>query len=35
MACLYAWMAADCLAKAQGREEQSPDNVPALNLVTS
>ena len=33
MARLYAWMAAECLAKAQGLEELSLDDVPALNLV--
>jgi len=34
MACLYAWMAAECLAKAQG-EEPGMDQVPAINFRAS
>lgn len=34
MACLYAWMAAELLAKAQG-EEPGIDEVPAINFRAS
>ena len=34
MATLYAWMAAECLAKAQG-EEPGMDQVPAINFRAS
>ena len=34
MARLYAWMAEECLAKAQG-EEPGMDQVPAINYLVS
>ena len=34
MARLYAWMATECLAKAQG-EEPGMDQVPAINYLVS
>jgi len=34
MACLYEWMAAECLAKAQG-QEPGLEQVPAINFRVS